>query len=74
MEYTTLSKEEKQIVIDLAKEFGYGHPKYTNFDEIDYKLFEDGDTEEIIYYFAKKLAKANLINQALNQKILTFGA
>jgi len=62
MEYNKLSKEAKQVVIDLATEAGYGHPEYTNFEEIDYKFFEDFPHKESVFILAEKLANSLGIN------------
>ena len=50
--YETLTDSQKQIVIDIATQYGYGHPAYTNLKEIDYKFFEDCDMEAVVYNMA----------------------
>ena len=44
--YKNQSIEVKQIVLDMAKECGYGHPEYSNLEEIDYKFWEDVSHED----------------------------
>jgi len=67
--YKNQSIEVKQIVLDMAKECGYGHPEYSNLEEIDYKFWEDVSHEDNVIDLAIKLAKSRKIIKTLLDKI-----
>jgi hypothetical protein len=52
--YKEQSPEVKQIIYDLACEFGFAH--YSSLEEIDYKFWEDIPAEWIAIALAQKLA------------------
>lgn len=49
------SPEVKQIILDLAISFGHAH--YSSLEQIDYKFWEDIQSEDIALALAEKLAK-----------------
>ena len=64
-DYKEQPKEVKQIIIDLATEFGYGDPEYTNMDKVDYKFWEDCDNRRLVFVLANKLAKIEAENKEM---------
>ena len=52
-DYKDQSLEVKQIIYDLACEFGFEH--YSTLEEIDYKFWEDVPAEWIAIALAQKL-------------------
>ena len=76
MNYKDQSKEVKEIIINLATEQGYGHPKYTNLDEIDYKFWKDTNFEDILIIVAKRiveLMKDKLLLDKLQMTTQNYG-
>jgi hypothetical protein len=69
MKYKDQPVEVKQIILDMAKECGYGHPEYSNLEEIDYKFWEDVDHESNVIDLAQKLAKSRSVIKTLLDKI-----
>ena len=57
MNYKEQNNRVKQIIIDLATKAGYGHPDYTNFNEIDYKFWEDSKHKDSVIILAQRLDK-----------------
>lgn len=58
------SLESKEYLIKFMTDAGYG--KYTNFDELDYKFFEDTDHAENVFILVDeitRLQKAKLEQQ-----------
>lgn len=51
------TKHEKQILISIMEERGYGHPDYTNENELDYKFFEDTDMSDHLFTLVREIAK-----------------
>ena len=58
MNYKEQNNRVKQIIMNLAIDAGYGHPSYTNFDEIDYKFWEDCHQKDSVIILAQMLDKA----------------
>jgi len=54
VDYTT---HEKEILIHIMTECGYGHPDYTNDKELDYKFFEDTDMSDHLFVLVREIAK-----------------
>ena len=68
MKYSDLTIEEKDIVIKFATDAGYGHPEYTNHNEIDYKFWEDTDHEESVCLLVKEIT---LLKQVIHKAYAT---
>lgn len=51
------TKHEKEILINIMTECGYGHPDYTNENVLDYKFFEDLDMTENTFILVREIAK-----------------
>ena len=69
MKYKEQSEEVKQIILDMANNCGYGNPKYSNLEEIDYKFWEDVSHEDNVIDLAQKLAKSRNVIQTLLDSI-----
>ena len=69
LKYKDQQVEVKQIVLDMARECGYGYPAYSNLEEIDYKFWEDVPHEDNVIDLAKKLAKSRSVIKTLLDKI-----
>lgn len=68
MKYADLTIEEKDILIKLATDAGYGCPEYTNHKEIDYKFWEDTDYEESVCLLVKEIT---ILKQVIHKAYVT---
>lgn len=52
----TLPQKQKDIIWEFVKDFKYEHYSVQN-EYVDYKLFEDVDSKQILLYFSKKMSE-----------------
>lgn len=66
-QYSEYPQNVKQIIYNLACNFGFEH--YSTIDKIDYKFWEDIQSQDIAYALASRIAELETNLSSLTQKM-----
>ena len=61
--YEDLPLEQRGIIFELAKEFGFEH--YSTIDDIDYKFWEDVEPQDIAFALTEQVVSLKKENEKL---------
>lgn len=67
MKHLEYPQNVKQIIYNLACDFGFEH--YSTIDKIDYKFWEDIQSQDIAYALASRIAELESNLSSLKQKM-----
>lgn len=65
-DFKELPEEVRQVVFEAACELGY--EEYSSIDKIDYKLFENVESRDLVYLLAEKIVEITKQKIELNDK------
>jgi hypothetical protein len=65
-DFKELPEDVRQVVYELACEMGFEH--YSSIEKVDYKLFEQIESRDLVYKLAEKIVEITKQKIELNDK------